>query len=107
MLAITGDDQISLRGHGGGEDLIVIDIVFDYAWYLGGGYQRHQGEYRATSATGLVPNRSMRCTNDPLDKTDPTGNQIAEGALVAGCVAQPEICAVVAVAAVLGGGAAI
>lgn len=45
--------------------------------------------------------------NDPLDKTDPTGNQIAEGALVAGCAAAPEVCAVVAVVGVLAGGAAV
>jgi hypothetical protein len=27
MLAITGDDQVGLRGHGGGDDLIVVNIA--------------------------------------------------------------------------------
>lgn len=65
------------------------------------------GRFLQTDPIGYKDNLDLYTYtgNDPLDRTDPSGKQIAEGALVAGCVAQPEICAVVAVAAVLGAGA--
>jgi hypothetical protein len=36
MLAITRADQIGLCGQGGGDDVIIIGIVFEHARYPGG-----------------------------------------------------------------------